>query len=245
MANLSDMNFNPRLVSIWLAIATFICSCNSGNPAKEPTSLKAVKSEQQQHKDQEIDTASARAVMLHTVIGDFNGDGKPDTLKEGFYSRALKKPIREIPFAESQDELAYWSCQLNSLLYAKASELDTLRPAKGSCEQLGLDYLINVGDLNKNRTDELALVINWADFSSVNSCKIFSYCSGKWKQVFAFTIHEMITTEEQEQLGIGIPGFLEKRQGTWFYKDYLEQLNANSEKEAEEMHKLKIKNCNK
>jgi hypothetical protein len=231
-----------KLITAQIAIILLCASCNKVQPLKERTSETDAKTVGKLP-EPEIDTTSSRPVILHKVTGDFNGDRKPDTLREGFYSRALKEPIRTIPFAESQDEIAHWICQLNPLAYIKTTGIDSLIFSGSNCTTLGLDYLINVGDLDKNGTDEIAVVVNWADFTSVNSCYIFSYCSGKWKQVFSFTIHELIMEEDQEKPGIGIPSFLEKRQGTWYYKDYLKSLQANTEKEEAQMFKVKIKGC--
>ncbi|MEO6630400.1 MAG: hypothetical protein ABIN13_01720, partial [Mucilaginibacter sp.] len=55
---------------------------------------------------------------------------------------------------------------------------------------LGLAYLKNEGDLDGDGGDEVSYVINWADWSNVNTWHIDTYKHGKWKDLYSFSIRD-------------------------------------------------------
>ena len=96
----------------------------------------------------------------------------------------------------------------------------------------GLYCLINIGDINSDGKDEIALVIDYLDWSSVNSCKIYTLCNNKWTLLQQFAIHEMAFDFEGGQSPIfsDIKGYLEKHRGRWLYLDYLDDMNEETER---------------
>ena len=54
----------------------------------------------------------------------------------------------------------------------------------------GLSFLKNEGDIDNNGTDEIGLVVDWADWSDVNSYKIYTYKNNSWTELLNFEIRE-------------------------------------------------------
>ena len=108
----------------------------------------------------------------------------------------------------------------------------------------GLYCLINIGDNNADGRDEIALVIDYLDISSINSCKIYSLCKDKWTLLKQFKVHEEAFFFENNKALIfdNIKGYLEKQNNKWVFKDYLED-SDNQEKQAEKMKMLYLDKC--
>ena len=106
--------------------------------------------------------------------------------------------------------------------------------------------LINIGDNNKDGRDEIALVVDYLDISRVNSCKIFSLCKNRWKLLKEFGIHEGSFDFETDHnlfpVFTEIKEFLEKKNGKWVYKDYLNDFYERK-KYVGKMKQLKLDKC--
>ena len=137
------------------------------------------------------------------VIGDFDGDEKQDTIFQHNYSRLTKTEIdySADPFQNQWDTVVKWFYDQGANLYLaiNKSNQDTLR--LGTAQ--GLYCLINIGDNNADGKDEIALVIDYLDFSMVNSCKIYSMCKDNWTLLKQFGVHEdafSFTSEKHQYL---------------------------------------------
>jgi len=118
-----------------------------------------------------------------------------------------------------------------------------------SAMDLGFYVFLNIGDVNGDERDDIAVVPIRDDFSLLNSCQVYSLCGKQWKEVENFEINESSfdfkegDLEDSISVHSQINGSLEKRDGVWMYKDYMEWYNAETEEEASEMHILKAKRC--
>ncbi|KGO94226.1 hypothetical protein [Flavobacterium subsaxonicum] len=172
-----------------------------------------------------------------SITGDFNGDGKPDTLAQ-FVTDSLGKPLKYIVEAGTYEE--------DIILYSKLGYQNTFT-LNGNVANvdnhvaLGLYCLINIGDLNDDKRDEIALVPVLLDFSMLNTCRIYSYCKNSWTQMFSFGINESSFDYEgdTEPLFTNIPQSLEKRNGKWVYIDYCKWMEMDDPK----MMLLKVPKC--
>lgn len=54
----------------------------------------------------------------------------------------------------------------------------------------GVSWMKNDGDLLGNGRDVMEYVIDWADWSSINTCHLVTWDGKKWKELYAFTIHD-------------------------------------------------------
>lgn len=134
-----------------------------------------------------------------SILGDFNGDGVQDTLKEKYISMLTGKETNkeynweatEIPEdCDSYDMSVKWAIEKEpiSVLQCSDTSIGSFEVASGPI--FGLTYLNNEGDLNGDGGDEITCIVGWADYSSSNSCRVLTYNNGKWKEVASFKIME-------------------------------------------------------
>ena len=151
------------------------------------------------------------------VIGDFDGDEKQDTVLQHNYSRLTKTEIEfsADPFQNEWGTVVKWFYDQDADLYLTINKnnQDTLR--LGTAQ--GLYCLINIGDNNADGKDEIALVIDYLDFSRVNSCKTYSLCKDKWTLLKQFGVHEdaFNFTSDKAPLFDNIKAYLEYGNGKW------------------------------
>lgn len=126
------------------------------------------------------------------IQGDFNGDGKKETLTEHYASSADGKETNK--FYDStinEDQFMALIHQKLSYVYLSCSDkkIDTLDLEAGE-QVLGIAYLKNEGDLDGDGGDEISFVRDWADWSNMNSVSIYTLKKGLWKEYISFEIHE-------------------------------------------------------
>lgn len=121
------------------------------------------------------------------VCGDFDGDKKTDTLKESFYSESeLKEVSKQVDSDYDRSLSIATTKKVVSQLTAKNLAPLTL----DRYHSFGLLWLKNEGDLNNDGKDEIGLVIDWMDWSAVNTYRIYTYRNHKWRLIYSFEIRE-------------------------------------------------------
>jgi hypothetical protein len=176
--------------------------------------------------------AGYRPAPTLAISGDFDGNGTPDTLEQ-FIADSLGSRLDYIIDADVER----WDRED----YSNAFNLNG-KPCKiDNSIAVGLFCLINLGDINSTKGDEIALVPMLLDYSSVNSCSIYSYCNGSWVTVFDFKVNEnaFTYTPPLKEPFTNIPHLMEKRNGKWVYIDYLDYMVADDPK----LKPLKVANC--
>ena len=179
------------------------------------------------------------------VLGDFDGDKKQDTIFQHNYSRLTRTEIENSPdpLQNDWDTVVKWFNEQDADIYLTLNKniQDTLH--LGTAQ--GLYCLLNINDNNADGKDEIALVIDYLDFSKVNSCKIYSLCNKKWVLLNQFSILESSFDFATSKAPIfnNIKDFLEKRNGKWVYKDYSQE-SYETQETVKKMMELKIKKCN-
>lgn len=126
------------------------------------------------------------------INGDFDGDGKKETLTEHYISGVDGKETNK--FYDSSvdyDQLVALTIKKEPISYITCGnkKIDTLFISDGG-QLLGLSMLRNEGDLNGDGRDEISYIVNWADWSSVNSCHIYSYTKKGWRLLHTFEIRD-------------------------------------------------------
>lgn len=178
------------------------------------------------------------------VVGDFDGDSNLDTISQHNYSSLTRMEIEYSadPFQNEWDTVVNWFDLQDADLYLTINNYkqDTLH--LGSAQ--GLYCLINIGDNNLDGKDEIALVIDYLDYSSVNTCKIYSLCDTKWIVLKQFGVHEASFeyTSAKAPIFDNIKDYLEKQNGKWVYKDYLQD-KYDREEEVGKMKLLHLDRC--
>lgn len=188
----------------------------------------------------------SHALEKSSTTGDFNGDGKQDTLYQHNISQLANAEIDSIPAFEGEDgyfKLQDWlkKQQSDVCLTMPQPSADTIHLGAG----IGLYCLLNLGDLNKDGKDEVALVVDYADVSNINTCSIYSFCNEKWRKLGAFSIDEdsFVWTADAKPAFVHIKDYLEKRNGTWYYMDH-QKMMVGEQPEDSEMRPLTVENCN-
>jgi hypothetical protein len=124
------------------------------------------------------------------VSGDFNGDGKQEMLVEHYVSgKDNKETNKYYDGLSDYGQLVELTIEKEAISYVLCDNavVDTLHISSGG-QLLGLSYLKNEGDLNGDGTDELSYVVNWADWSSINTSYLMTYKNGKWEKLYEFGI---------------------------------------------------------
>lgn len=185
------------------------------------------------------DSIPMRKLEKLFIVGDFDGDKKMDTLFQHNHSQRTGKEIDLAidPFFNDLSEVSRWYYQQKSDVYIalNTGNYDTLHLGTAH----GLYCLINLGDINLDGKDEIAFAVEYLDESRNNHCSVYSLIDGHWNHLKQFAIHESAfeRTKDDQAPFQEIPGFLERRNGQWFYSDYSENL-LNEETETPEMKPL-------
>lgn len=198
-----------------------------------------------------------------TVCGKFYDKNKIDTLKESYISLLTMKETcndykilnyKQSSNANNFDEVSFINDTLMSLICNAEPQLKLkskntqLKPLvlnhPDVCNVIGIDYLINVGDINSDGKDEIAVLCGYFRFMGLTSiCNIYSYKNNQWESVLSFTVYGPIYEDEIELKKVDktkeIPGFLEKKKGIWFYHDY--QWEMDGYDSPEDVGKIKMK----
>lgn len=185
-------------------------------------------------KKTEIDTFHKLGKLF--CVGDFDGDGKRDTIFQYNFSKLKKEEIINAPDPSKNEweDVVKWFIDQDSDVYLAFNKTKSNTLHLGAAQ--GLYCLINIGDNNFDGRDEIALVVDNLDFSNLNSCKIYSMCKGKWLELKQFNINESAfdRVEGVQNTFSDIPDYLEKKDNKWYYTDNLEN---------EKMQLLKIEKC--
>jgi hypothetical protein len=188
-----------------------------------------------------------------TITGDFNGDGTIETLIQDIADSTgtAVKYIPETP-AEIENDTTNEGWYRYIEFYSNLNYRTRLHTEKLKTDALyfgnsqGLYCLINVGNLNTIKGDEIALVIDRLDQSRSNDCQIFTLCNGVWQQVFAFSVHEDAFDYKRGEVAIlkNIPEALEFKDGQWKYMDYMDMPYERIE-DVGKMLPLTVPGCDK
>lgn len=125
------------------------------------------------------------------ITGDFDGDGKKEKITEHFYSIRDKKETEKFDDSLEFDQLVAVTIRKQPMSFFLSDNLriDTLL-ISASPQLLGLRYAKNEGDLNGDGRDELSYVIEWADWSNMNTCHLVSFINGHWEELYSFPIRD-------------------------------------------------------
>lgn len=163
-----------------------------------------------------------KEVRLSSLTGDFDGDGKTDTLIQQLRLMGDGSLVDSVPdpYKEEYDSIVkyYFHQEIAMTVTLSSKKADTIlfRPAMGTY------CLINLGDNNNDGKDELALVPDLPDYSNLNTCHIYTLCGQHWVALKTFPINEGGFTFTRDTIFKTIPGYLEKSAGKWMYRDSTE-----------------------
>lgn len=236
-------------------------SLNKIKYQKQQDSLKNIEQEKRNKKLFKLKIGKAtfkpRFDKRKILIGRFVDSVQIDTLKESYINSLTYKETcndyeilnfvydtnSEIQFEENMlvwDTLISMICSAYPRLMLKSNNkniktlyLNTLR----ECSITGITYLINVGDVNSDEKDDIAVLCSHIRYAGViETCSIYSYKNEKWSCLLKFDVYGPLfyDNDPRRKITDEIPGFLIKKQGKWYYHDYHWGLDS-------EMRLLKVK----
>jgi len=235
-------------------------SLRSHKSLSEQDSLKIVEYQKKQIWLLKIKTARFEPIFDKrlSITGKFADTLRQDTLRESYISQLTHRETcnsyrviyqdkdtisKEYPDDDYfiMDTIISLICNAKPRLMLKSNNpgLQTLYlNDKDYCQITGISYLINVGDINSDNKDDIAVLCNSIRFAGViETCRIFSYQANKWKKLLSFDVYGPVFCDDDPKSKIKneIPGFLVKKKGIWYYHDY------NWQGFDSEMRQLKIK----
>jgi hypothetical protein len=167
-------------------------SCNlRGARPKQPNLTEALNYHQFQAKKAPMVKLIPDSGYRFKIRGDFNGDGKKEILQERFIRsidhQETNKFYRNVDY-NTLVALNYRNKPI-SFLTCTDKHIRNL-PIAPDANSFGLAYLKNEGDLDEDGGDEIAYVVNYADWSNVNFCHIMTYKNYQWKTLYSFEIRD-------------------------------------------------------
>ncbi len=138
-----------------------------------------------------IDDVRSVVPLRKCITGDFDGNGKTDTLCASLMGLVSRQPVL-VDTLLDYDTLIARVIKQQPLLQLAANGLDTLLLNKGMPYVLGLYYLENIGNIDGRPGEEVAVVIWAADWSSRNLYKVYTCTPKGWK-----LLREKEISEEQ------------------------------------------------
>lgn len=178
-----NLAMNIRFTIFLFILASFFSCENSSKKLKEEKNTSVNDTLKQERK--------LKPVFGYRFIisGDFDGDGKKENLIEHFFSGIDNKEINKFYENLEYDDLVDLTMKKNpySFVLSDNKSIDTLQ-ITGMAQNFGLSYLKNEGDLNNDGTDEVSYVVNWADWSNLNTWYLATYKNKKWQELYSFPI---------------------------------------------------------
>lgn len=140
---------------------------------------------------QNVFPGSAYSVPIErkSISGNFRGEGTIDTLKEVVISKVNHQEIN-YTWNVDYDSLVALTVLSKPVCSLQSHNLKPLLIQTDTWQLFGLSYLKNEGDLNNDGRDELGLVIDWADWSIINTYHLYTYSKKGWKEILNFEIRD-------------------------------------------------------
>ncbi|OMP76502.1 hypothetical protein [[Flexibacter] sp. ATCC 35208] len=149
------------------------------------------------------------------TIGDFDGDGRKDTVRSHLLNNTTQHEQDSVPAFDDTvdyDSLVHYYNDITAFLLLSSHPKDTLFIGLGS----GPYCLFSI--------DSTAIVYceDVPDYSNLNHFEIRNYRYGKWQQLGHVRIRESAFFTNSGTIPkpfTDIPGYLEKHNGKWVYRD--------------------------
>jgi hypothetical protein len=132
------------------------------------------------------------------VTGDFNGDSIIDTVYESYISAISgRETYMDMDTTDWEENIKMIiDNKPVSRLYTSIKGVDTF-VVTNDPQLRGLLRLENLGKINGENSDKLGYVINWADFSNINSYHIIALSQNKWEEIYSFPINEAVNFQPE------------------------------------------------
>jgi hypothetical protein len=180
------------------------------------------------------------------IRGDFDGDGKQETLTEKLISERTGEDVAKYCGFEDENNMdCYWTWRINgyrkpkALLQCSNPAIKDFRETSDWGTSRGFEFLQNTGDLNGDGTDEIMFIENLGGCNSMLCTgQLATYKNKQWKVVFEFSTRfeqyvslgeiDIITPEDMNKPEAKafdkrvreVPPVFEKKNGKVYYEEF-------------------------
>lgn len=175
------------LVSLFLL--SILTACDSGIGQQKTTNLASDSTTQ-------VIAPSMKIDDRFSIVGDFNGDKVQDTIFESYISSLTNT---ECP--KNRDSVDYdknveliMNQKPVTRLYSGLKDIDTFIVTTGR-QQIGIYLFSNLGDINDDGSDEFGYIIDWADYSNLNTFHVMTLRGKQIKELMSFKINESVSLD--------------------------------------------------
>lgn len=171
-----------------------------------------------------VELMSVEYLHRTNLKGDFNGDGVSEILYESVMSHVTGKQIDSLVyenfpggFYDPYTGMVVAMCDLKPSVKLKSPDgLPDLK-LNHTNQVFGVLDIKNLGNINEIPGDEFAVIVDWADWSNVNTCQIYSLINDEWNHVFEFEIR--VGFSDRDLLLSPIDEVMELRANDWYYNE--------------------------
>lgn len=179
----------PLIISF--STSMFLFSCGNSTTKKVETTVKPhLAPSQEVYSNTPPKNIKPAFGYRFILSGDFDGDGKKERLVEHFFSGLNNKETNKFYANLSEyDQLVTLTLKKSPYSFVTSDNelIDTLR-IDSEGQLFGLSYLKNEGDLTGDGREEVSYVVNWADWSNLNTCHLVTYKNKRWVELYSFPI---------------------------------------------------------
>lgn len=184
---------------LFTSILSLACQCKSGGGQPPASTMDVVQGDlilrdsvmarEEEMAIEREDYYTFWGYRFH-IRGDFNGDGRQETLTEKHISLRTGEEIPKFCGLEEQDADCWWTDRVNlfrkprCLLQSSDPGVPDFTIQTYECCSKGLIFLQNAGDLNGDKKDEILFVEDYNGCNGANrSAMLATFNKGKWKVV--------------------------------------------------------------
>lgn len=147
------------------------------------------------------------------IVGHFCTAQHTDTIWVHYYSHKSESILDSIPSSNNTTEsVEKWFMDNQIEVQLCLSN----KSVKGFSNARGISLLTKIENVNSDGIDYVVVVVDYFDYSCLNSCLIYALFENKWAIVNQFTINEIFLSNQNKTH----PDFLIKEDDVWFYWDY-------------------------
>ncbi|MBS0030467.1 hypothetical protein ACTJJ0_25445 [Chitinophaga sp. 22321] len=169
-----------HLYPLLLAYSCLVMSCGQPHAVNDPGNGKVALARRVQ--------PAPEMGNRFVLEGDFDGDGRKDTLTEHFVDLLTRQETNKYYHDVDYDQQVRLNAARSVMSFVNSNNemLDTLYISGGL--SFGLSWIKNEGDLNGDGTDEISYVVSLADWSALNHCTLVTYRNHHWEELYRFSV---------------------------------------------------------
>lgn len=178
-----------NLTSVSILLLSILTACDTGSGQQKTTNIASESTTQVIPPPMKIDDR-------FSIVGDFNGDNVQDTIFESYISSLTNTECPKTPDSVDYDKNVELIMNQKPVtrLYSSIKDIDTFIVTTGH-QQIGIYLFSNLGDINDDGSDEFGYIIDWADYSNLNTFHVMTLRGKQFKELMSFKINESVSLD--------------------------------------------------